>query len=117
MATKKKISWVSQIPFVGERLAKIERRPRVAVVTLSGVIGQGGMLSRGGLNLAGVAGNIEQAFDIPRLKAVALSINSPGGSPVQSALIAGRIRDLAKEKKIPVYAFCDDVAASGGYWL
>jgi serine protease SohB len=117
MATKKKISWVSQIPYVGERLAKIERRPRVAVVTLSGVIGQGGMLSRGGLTLASVAGNIEQAFAVPRVKAVALSINSPGGSPVQSALIAGRIRQLAKEKKIPVYAFCDDVAASGGYWL
>lgn len=72
---------------------------------------------RGGMTLADLNGSIEQAFEVPRLKAVALSINSPGGSPVQSALIAGRIRELAKEKKVRVFAFCDDVAASGGYWL
>ncbi|MEK9724634.1 MAG: S49 family peptidase [Rhodospirillaceae bacterium] len=51
------------------------------------------------------------------LSAVALAINSPGGAPVQSALIAKRIRDLAYEKKVPVYAFIEDVGASGGYWL
>jgi signal peptide peptidase SppA len=60
---------------------------------------------------------IERAFKLPRLEAVALTINSPGGSPVQSALIAGRIRALAEEKNIPVVAFAEDVAASGGYWL
>jgi serine protease SohB len=49
--------------------------------------------------------------------AVALEINSPGGSPVQSSLIGARIRRLAEEKKIPVIAFVEDVAASGGYWL
>jgi serine protease SohB len=48
---------------------------------------------------------------------VALLVNSPGGSPAQSSLIAARIRRLADEKKVPVYAFCEDVAASGGYWL
>jgi len=117
MAQKKKSSWVVNIPVVGPRLAKFKRKPRVAVLSLSGVIGDAGMMRRGGLNLADIEENIEQAFDIPRLKAVALCINSPGGSPVQSALIAGRIRELAKEKEVRVYAFCDDVAASGGYWL
>ena len=117
MVQKKKSSWVATIPFIGSRLAKFKRKPRVAVLSLSGVIGEAGMMRRGGLNLADLEKNIEQAFDIPRLKAVALCINSPGGSPVQSALIAGRIRELAKEKKVRVYAFCDDVAASGGYWL
>jgi serine protease SohB len=60
---------------------------------------------------------IERAFAMPQLKAVALAINSPGGSAAQSALIARRIRDHSREKKIPVIAFCEDVAASGGYWL
>lgn len=117
MARKPKKNWVASIPLLGPRLAKIKRRPRVAVLRLSGVIGGGGMGRRGGLSLADLEASIEQAFEVPRIKAVALSINSPGGSPVQSALIAGRIRTLAKEKKVRVYAFCDDVAASGGYWL
>lgn len=60
---------------------------------------------------------IEKAFRKGKPKAVALVINSPGGSPVQSALIAARIRRLAEEKEIPVHAFVEDVAASGGYWL
>lgn len=90
--------------------------PIVPVLRLSGVIGQGGGL-RQGLTLAGLAGPIEKAFSMKRAPAVALAINSPGGSPVQSALIAGRIRELAAEKKKPVYAFVEDVAASGGYWL
>ncbi len=64
-----------------------------------------------------MAGTIERAFSLPDLAAVALSVNSPGGSPVQSSLIAGRIRALAEEKKVPVFAFAEDVAASGGYWL
>lgn len=90
--------------------------PIVPVLRLSGVIGQGGGL-RQGLTLASLAGPIEKAFSMKRAPAVALAINSPGGSPVQSALIAGRIRELAAEKKKPVYAFVEDVAASGGYWL
>ncbi len=93
-----------------------EPPPVVAVLRLSGVIGGIGPVRRG-LSLASQAHLIERAFKLPRLKAVALTINSPGGSPVQSALIAGRIRALAEEKNIPVVAFTEDVAASGGYWL
>lgn len=70
-----------------------------------------------GLNDASLAPVIERAFSRGKPKAVALAINSPGGSPVQSALIAARIRRLAEEKKIPVHVFVEDVAASGGYWL
>ena len=90
--------------------------PIVPVVRLAGTIGALGPL-RHGLTLAGVAEPLERAFRVPRARAVALVVNSPGGSPVQSALIAGRIRDLAAEHELPVYAFCEDVAASGGYWL
>jgi serine protease SohB len=72
---------------------------------------------RSGMTLSGLAPQIERAFKVPRVKAVALAINSPGGSPVQSALISQRIRDLSEEKKVPVIAFAEDVAASGGYWL
>lgn len=90
--------------------------PLVPVIRLSGVIGAGGALRRG-LSLATVAGSIERAFRMSRAPAVALAINSPGGTPVQAALIAGRIRELAEEKHKPVFAFVEDVAASGGYWL
>ncbi|MSO89373.1 MAG: S49 family peptidase [Rhodospirillaceae bacterium] len=90
--------------------------PVVAVVRLSGVIGQIGPL-RGGLSLAGLASTLERAFKLYNVKSVALAINSPGGSPVQSALIARRIRALAQEHEVPVLAFAEDVAASGGYWL
>jgi signal peptide peptidase SppA len=90
--------------------------PVVAVIPLSGIIGRFGSFGRS-LNLRSLAGTIERAFGMPDLAAVALSVNSPGGSPVQSALIAGRIRALAEEKKVPVFAFAEDVAASGGYWL
>lgn len=93
-----------------------EPAPVVGVLRLSGVIGQMGPL-RKGLSLATLAGPIERVFKIKRLKAVALAINSPGGSPVQSALIARRIRALAEEHEVPVVAFAEDVAASGGYWL
>jgi len=88
--------------------------PVVAVLRLSGVIGLRG---RRGLSLAGKAGAIERAFKLSGLAAVALAINSPGGSPVQSALIFRRIRQLADENNVPVLAFAEDVAASGGYWL
>jgi len=93
-----------------------EAPPQVAVLRLAGVIGHGGPL-RSALSLANLERTIGQAFELPRLKAVALAINSPGGSPVQSELIAKRLRDLAKEKEVPILAFCEDVAASGGYWL
>ncbi|ALJ34662.1 S49 family peptidase [Azospirillum brasilense] len=90
--------------------------PIVSVLRLSGVIGQAGAF-RQGLTMSSMAGLIERAFAPKGQAAVALVVNSPGGSPVQSALIAKRIRDLATEKKVPVFAFCEDAAASGGYWL
>ncbi|MEE8445898.1 MAG: S49 family peptidase [Alphaproteobacteria bacterium] len=90
--------------------------PVVAVLRLHGVIGRAGPL-RSGLTLRNLAEPIERAFSLGHLKAVAVSINSPGGSPVQSALIAGRVRALAREKNLPVFSFVEDVAASGGYWL
>lgn len=92
----------------------LNRAPLVAVVRLSGAIGTGGRMP---LSDEAMAPVIEKAFRRGKPKAVALVINSPGGSPVQSALIAGRIRRLADEKSIPVHAFVEDVAASGGYWL
>jgi len=90
--------------------------PIVPVVRLSGVIGNMGGFSRG-LSIATVAPLLKRAFSVKQAKCVALVINSPGGSPVQSDLIAKRIRQLAEEKELPVVAFCEDVAASGGYWL
>ncbi|WP_370739559.1 S49 family peptidase [Pontivivens insulae] len=97
--------------------ARTARKPVVSVIRLDGVISAGGGVGRAGLSDAGTAERIERAFKVKRLAAVALVINSPGGSPAQSALIAARIRRLAEEKDVPVYAFCEDVAASGGYWL
>lgn len=91
--------------------------PIVPVVRLYGPIGAAGMGGRRSLSLAAVAGPLQRAFSIADAPAVALSINSPGGAPTQSALIADRIRELAAEKKKPVLAFVEDVAASGGYWL
>lgn len=88
--------------------------PSVAVVRLEGIIGGRGVR---GLTLKGMAQVIERAFKLRNLKAVALAVNSPGGAPVQSAFIYRRIRQLAAEKKVPVFAFAEDVAASGGYWL
>ncbi len=97
---------------------KIGRRdPVIGVLRLQGVISPRVSPRSRGLSLAGVSGLIDRAFGLANLKAVALSINSPGGSPVQSALIQRRIRQLAREKSVPVIAFAEDVAASGGYWL
>jgi signal peptide peptidase SppA len=88
----------------------------VPVVRLSGVIGAVTPL-RPGMSLAGVAKTLERAFATKNAKAVALVINSPGGSPVQSRQIYLRIRQLAAEKKLPVLVFVEDVAASGGYMI
>ena len=90
--------------------------PVVCVLRLDGIIGSMGPLRRG-LSLGSQAEAIEEAFTLSRVEAVAIVINSPGGSPVQSALIAKRIRDLAEEYDVKVFAFAEDVAASGGYWL
>ncbi len=90
--------------------------PVVPVVRLGGVIGLSTPL-RPGLSIAGIARMLDRAFAVRRAKAVALVINSPGGSAVQSHLIYRRIRTLAEEKKLPVIAFVEDAAASGGYMI
>ncbi len=92
------------------------RRPVVPVLRFVGPIGMATPL-RPGLALSTVAGPIEKAFAASKLPTVAILINSPGGSPVQSHLIYKRIRQLAAEKNKRVYVFCEDVAASGGYFL
>ena len=91
------------------------RAPVVAVLRFEGVIMP--RLRRGGVSLATHAAAIDRAFRVANLVAVAIVVNSPGGSPVQSALLFRRIRELADEKGVPVIAFAEDVAASGGYWL
>jgi signal peptide peptidase SppA len=88
--------------------------PQVAVLRFDGLIG---MRGQRGLSLRRFAPAIERAFSLRNLKAVALAVNSPGGSPAQSSLLFRRIRQLAEEKDVPVVAFAEDVAASGGYWL
>jgi len=98
--------------FIPERF----RGPIVPVVRLNGVIGAVTPL-RPGLTLAGVAKTLEKAFETKRARAVAIVINSPGGSPVQSRQIYRRIRQLADARKIPVLVFVEDVAASGGYMI
>lgn len=94
------------------RIPFLNRPPTVSVIRLQGAIASGGR----GLSDAALAPAIARAF-ARKPAAVALEIDSPGGSPVQSALIAARIRRLADEKGVPVHAFVEDVAASGGYWL
>lgn len=92
------------------------RGPVVPVLRLSGAIGMASPL-RPGLSLAALAGPIERAFSMSRAESVAVVINSPGGSPVQSSLLFKRMRQLAEEKGKRIYVFCEDVAASGGYYL
>jgi signal peptide peptidase SppA len=92
------------------------RGPVVPVLRLSGAIGMAAPL-RPGLSIASLAGPIEKAFAMSKAKSVAVVINSPGGSPVQSSLMFRRIRQLAEENDKKVYVFCEDVAASGGYYL
>ncbi len=93
------------------RIPFLPQPPVVPVIRLTGVI------SSRALSDQAMAPLIERAFRKGKPAAVALVINSPGGSPVQSSLIAARIRRLAAEKKVKVHAFVEDVAASGGYWL
>lgn len=93
-----------------------KRRPVVPVVRFSGPIGLATPL-RPGVSISAVAGGLEKAFSLSKQPSVAVIVNSPGGSPVQSNLIFKRIRQLAEEKKKKVYVFCEDVAASGGYFL
>lgn len=106
---KKKAGWLT-------RLLRGKRK-FVAHVRLKGAIGMSSGPMSQSISMAGVEDTLEQAFAIPGLSAVALSINSPGGSPVQSTLIFNRIRQLAKKHEVTVLVFCEDVAASGGYLL
>jgi signal peptide peptidase SppA len=92
------------------------KNPKIACLNLHGVIGADSKFSAG-LNFENISPLLKRAFETKNAKAVALSINSPGGSPVQSELIYNYIRELSEEKKIPVFTFAQDVAASGGYWL
>ncbi len=92
------------------------RRPRIPVIRLQGAIVSGSRMSSG-LSDALLAPVIERAFTRSKPAAVALIVNSPGGSAAQSSLIAARIRRLAEKTGVPVHAFVEDVAASGGYWL
>ncbi len=92
----------------------LKKDPVVAVVRLQGAIGASG---RAVLSDRSVAPLLAKAFRKGKYAAVALEINSPGGSPVQSSLIGARIRRLSEETNIPVFAFVEDVAASGGYWI
>jgi len=89
--------------------------PVVPVLRFDGVIAP--RQWRGAVSLASHAAALDKAFAMRRAVAIAVIVNSPGGSPVQSALLFGRIRQLADEKHVPVFAFAEDVAASGGYWL
>src|SRR5919108_5130043 len=106
----------SKLP--GKLAERTDRGPVVAVVKLHGVITPTpAPVSRSTISLQTMESALTRAFGHDRLAAVALSINSPGGAATQSALVADRIRGLAEEKKVPVVAFCEDVAASGGHWL
>ena len=93
-----------------------KKAPQVGVIKLTGVIGASGSFKKG-LNLQSIETFLQDAFSTKRITAVALIVNSPGGSPVQSDLIQKRIRDLSLEFQKPVFVFCEDVAASGGYWI
>ena len=104
--------WLARLPIRRFR----DPAPVVAVLRLQGIIGGQGPRSAG-LTLEKLEKSIDRAFASRHLKTVVLLVNSPGGSPVQSGLIAGRIRQVAGEKNVPVVAFTEDVAASGGYWL
>lgn len=97
--------------------AFFERKGKVAVIRMAGVIADSSSMRRAGISHQKFSKIIDKAFSMKPLSAVALVINSPGGAPAQCSLITNQIRKLADEKEIPVYAFVEDVAASGGYWI
>lgn len=100
---------------VSKYMSFFKAKDRVNVINLNGVIGS--VNFKQGLTLNHLNPCLEKAFEGKNIKAVVLNINSPGGSPVQSELIAKRISQLSKQKSIPVIAFIEDIAASGGYWI
>ena len=104
---------LGDVPLIGPIL---KPKDKVALIRLSGIIADSGV-KKGGISWQRYDKIFEEAFGLYKLKAVFLIINSPGGSPAQSALIANHIRRLSEDKEVPVYAFVEDVAASGGYWI
>lgn len=105
--------FLSDLPIIGDFM---ERRPKVAVIRLAGVIADHAM-RKGGVSYAHHAPLIKEAFEVKDVREVAIVVNSPGGAPAQSSLLGALIRQCAQNKKVPVTAFVEDVAASGGYWL
>ena len=99
-----------------KKILRTKEKKYVSVLNMHGVIGKNSKFESG-INFQNLEPLIKKAFDQENLKAVALCINSPGGSPVQSELIYNYLRELSIAKKIPIYSFAQDVAASGGYWL
>jgi len=88
----------------------------VSHIRLNGVIGNVGKFKQG-IDFSSQQEIIKKAFSVEKIEAVAISINSPGGSPVQSHLIYSYVRKMAKEKNVKVLVFAEDVAASGGYLI
>ena len=109
------VNWkkLESLPLIGRFF---KSGPKIPVIRLSGVIADSTM-KRGGISMARMGTTLEKAFSREKAPAIAIIINSPGGAPAQSQLIARMIRKLSDEKEIPVFAFVEDVAASGGYWL
>ena len=107
---------VQKLKQIMSRFKKALNKKVVAVISINGPIGAVSSL-KSGVNFALLNEKIEQAFRIKNLKAVAVLVNSPGGSPVQAELIFNRIRKLAEEKKVPLISFAEDLAASAGYYL
>lgn len=106
--------YLKDVPHIGPFL---EGKPKIAAIRMAGVIADTSMMRRAGISHQKYSKLLDRAFSLPNLKAVALVINSPGGAPAQCSLITTQIRKLSEEKEIPVYAFIEDVAASGGYWI
>lgn len=106
--------YLKKIPFIGEWF---DPKEKIAVLRMAGVIADSSMMRRAGINYHKFREAITDSFDVKGVRAVALVINSPGGAPAQCSIISSAIQKLSEEKDIPVYAFIEDVAASGGYWL
>ena len=109
---EKTIKFVRELPVIGDLF---EKRPKVAVLRFSGVISDS--QKKQTISHARFAKTLDKLSDRTDLKALALVINSPGGAAAQTSLIADHIRRLSEDNELPVYAFVEDVAASGGYWL
>lgn len=111
---KKTKEFLEDVPFIG---ALMEQKPKVALIRMAGIIADSSQMRKSGISFEKYKKLIDKAFDLKPLKAVVLVINSPGGAPAQCSLITNKITRLSEEKEIPVFAFIEDVVASGGYWI